>query len=101
MSPSLHYLIPHLPLSFDVENKRILKKSIQANKALAKLNGTAKIMPNPQILINSLTLQEAKDSSAIENIITTYDELYQADIKVGKMTIATKEVQDYKSALLQ
>ena len=87
------------PLQKELETKEILKKSIKANAALAKLNGVAKIIPNQLILINALTLQEAKDSSEIENIITTHDELYLASVgeKFGK---EVKEVQNYKEALL-
>ena len=95
-----NYVIPKLPLDIDVETKRILKKVSTARAALAELNGTTKLIPNPTILINSLTLQEAKDSSAIENIITTHDELYKADIKIWNITLQTKEVQDYRQALL-
>ena len=61
-----------LPLLQDIETTKVLKKTIQANRALAKLNGVARIIPNSAILINSLVLQEAKDSSAIENITTTF-----------------------------
>ena len=70
------------------------------NGALAKLNGVAKIIPNSQILINSLVLQEAKDSSEIENIITTHDELYRASVDMTNITNQTKEVQNYSKALL-
>ncbi len=90
-----------LPIEKDIETKEILKKSILANSALAKLNGIAKIIPNSNILINSLALQEAKDSSEIENIITTHDELYKADLDIKHITNATKEVQNYKNALLK
>ena len=90
----------NLPLDIDIETKAILKKSILANKALAKLNGVAKIIPNQAILINSLILQEAKDSSAIENIITTHDELYRANLDIESVTNEAKEVQNYKDALL-
>ncbi len=89
-----------LPVDKEVETVKLLKKSIAANKALAKLNGVAKIIPNSSVLINSLVLQEAKDSSAIENIITTHDELYKASIDIASITIATKEVQNYRNALL-
>jgi Fic family protein len=88
-------------LSHDVESKKVLKKTISANKALAKLSGVAKIIPNRNILINSLALQEAKDSSEIENIITTHDELYIADLDIKHLTKETKEVQNYKNALLK
>ena len=91
----------NLPLDIDIETKAILKKSILANKALAKLNGVAKIIPNQAILINSLILQEAKDSSEIENIITTHDELYQSSLDISNISHATKEVQNYSRALLK
>ena len=91
----------NLPIDIDIETKAILKKSILANKALAKLNGVAKIIPNQAILINSLILQEAKDSSEIENIITTHDELYQSSLDISNISHATKEVQSYSRALLK
>jgi Fic family protein len=93
-------MLENLPPKTDLETKKILKKAIQANRALAKLNGVAKIIPNSQILINSLVLQEAKDSSEIENIITTHDELYRASIDINNVSHATKEVQNYSKALL-
>ena len=95
------YVPIKLPLTEDIESKKILKKSISANRALAELNGVAKIIPNRHILINSLALQEAKDSSEIENIITTHDELYLADLDIKHITKETKEVQNYKNALLK
>ncbi len=88
-----------LPLKKDIETKEILKKSIKANSAIAKLNGISKIIPNQMILINALTLQEAKDSSEIENIITTHDELYLASIS-EKFSKEVKEVINYKEALI-
>jgi len=72
-----------LPLTQPIETKKVLKKIIQANRALARLNGVAKIIPNQNILINSLVLQEAKDSSEIENIITTHDELFRGGVRYG------------------
>ena len=80
---------------------KVLKKAISTNKALANLNGVARIIPNSAILINSLVLQEAKDSSAIENIITTHDELYRANLDIESVTNEAKEVQNYKEALLR
>ena len=91
----------NLPIDSDFETTRILKKTISANRALAKLNGIAKIIPNSAILINSLVLQEAKDSSEIENIVTTHDELYKASIDSINITKETKEVQNYRKALLK
>lgn len=94
------FIPENLPLGIDCETKTILKKTIAANRALARLNGVAKIIPNQAILINSLILQEAKDSSEIENIITTHDELFQSAIDLENVTHATKEVQSYSRALL-
>lgn len=90
----------NLPLTQQIETPKVLKKAILANRALANLNGVAKIIPNSNILINSLVLQEAKDSSAIENIITTHDELYRANLDIESVTNEAKEVQSYKDALL-
>ena len=91
----------NLPLKKEIETPKVLKKAISANKALANLNGVARIIPNSAILINSLVLQEAKDSSAIENIITTHDELYRANLDIESVTNEAKEVQNYKEALLR
>lgn len=94
------YDIPTLPLPWDVETVSILKKTREARAALAELKGVAVSMPNQSILINTLSLQEAKDSSAIENIITTNDELYQSDLELKQFTsIAAKEVHLYAEAL--
>ncbi len=93
--------IKKLPLPIELETPKVLKKAISANRALANLNGVAKIIPNSQILINSLVLQEAKDSSEIENIITTHDELFRAELGMASVTNETKEVQHYREALLK
>lgn len=90
-----------LPISEDVETKKVLKKLTTARAALAGLNGIAESIPNERIIINTLSLQEAKDSSAIENIITTHDELYTSDSQTRKFaSIAAKEVHNYAYALL-
>jgi len=91
--------IKKLPLHADIETKQILKKAISANRALAKLNGVANTIPNQNILINSLVLQEAKDSSEVENIITTHDELYKSSIDRSNISQSTKEVNNYARAL--
>ena len=94
------YRIPQLPLDFDLETKVILKKIAAARSALAEMKGAALSIPNESILSSTLSLQEAKDSSAIENIITTHDELYQADyLKKQFKSIASKEVHNYAEAL--
>lgn len=94
------YKIPMLPFDTDLETKAVLKKVAAARSALAELKGAVTSIPNETILINTLSLQEAKDSSAIENIITTHDELYQSDAIAKKFkSIAAKEVQSYALAL--
>ncbi len=94
------YIPPKLPIGIDVESKAVLKKVALAHKALAKLDGVVSTIPNRNILINSLVLQEAKGSSEIENIITTHDELYKADINMESASREAKEVQHYRTALL-
>lgn len=73
----------------------------KANRALAELKGVARTIPNENILISTLTLQEAKDSSDVENIVTTQDDLFQADLGLRDSAInaAAKEVLDYRQAL--
>lgn len=94
------YKIPQLPLVLDLETKAILKKTAAARSALAEMKGAALSIPNESILINTLALQEAKDSSAIENIVTTHDELYQGDYRKNEFkSIASKEVHNYADAL--
>ena len=90
-----------LPLHKEIENKVVLKEVVKANRALAMLNGVSKIIPNQIILINSLVLQEAKDSSEIENIITTHDEVYQGAVDINSVSQNAKEVQNYSKALLR
>src|ERR1700677_4971436 len=99
-SKNMSYTIPQLPLSIELETKPILKKLAKAHQALAELKGVTGIIPNQTILIDTLSLQEAKDSSAIENIITTHDDLYRSD-SLAKIFVssAAKEVHNYAKAL--
>ncbi len=97
-----NYIIPSLPLVFDVETKAVMKQTTLASRKLGELNGIVEKIPNPEILIRTLSLQEAKDSSSIESIITTHDELYKAEVGAGKYsTIAAKEVSTYADALME
>lgn len=92
--------LSELPLKTDVETKTILKSLPAAHAALAELKGIATTIPNQVILINTLGLQEAKDSSAIENIITTHDDLYKSALNLDSFKSSqAKEVQHYISAL--
>lgn len=92
--------LPLLPPIADLETTPILKKTIVASRALSELKGAITNLPNPTLFIDTIQLQEAQASSAIENIITTQDELFKhtiADKKVDNPAI--KEVLYYKEAL--
>jgi Fic family protein len=96
----MSHSVPLLPLPFDLESRVVLKKLARAHQALAELKGIAATIPNENILINTLALQEAKDSSAIENIITTQDDLFQSDLASRSfVTLSAKEVLFYADAL--
>lgn len=89
-----------LPLNHDVESRKVLKKLASTHRALAELKGIVSSIPDENILINTLGLQEAKDSSAIENIITTHDDIFKAELNLeGFKSLNAKEVQNYISAL--
>jgi len=93
-------MIKLLPLIEDVESKVVLRKSALAHKALAELKGAISSIPNENILLETLTLREAKDSSAIENIISTFDEVYQSNLlSMQFVTPASKEIHQYAEAL--
>jgi Fic family protein len=93
--PSLESLSPAR-----FETPVILKKLALASRKLAELKGVAASIPNQGILINTLGMQEAKDSSAIENIVTTHDELFKDELFPENLTNpAAKEVMRYRQAL--
>jgi len=92
--------LPCLPPKEEIETVEILKKTILASRALSELKGAITNLPNPALFIDTIYLQEAQASSAIENIITTQDELFKASIADKKIeSFATKEVIHYKDAL--
>jgi Fic family protein len=86
------------PVRFDTP--AILKRLASSSRALAELKGVAASIPNQGILINTLGLQEAKDSSEIENIVTTHDELFKDDVLPDSLASpSAKEVLRYRQAL--
>jgi len=95
--------LPHLPPLSEVENDvEVLKKLVTASRALAAVNSTIQRLPNPHMLVNTIALQEARTSTAIENIFTTEDALYKAvsdTLQEERATPATKEVLKYREAL--
>lgn len=88
-----------LPPDAELETKRVLKQLARSHRALAELKGFAGMIPNKNILINAVTINEAKDSSEIENIITTHDELFKAMSQENYNNTAAKEVVSYRTAL--
>jgi Fic family protein len=94
------YRIPDLPPPGELESKAVLKLAAVAHRYLAELKGRAATIPNQGILIDTLSLQEAKASSEIENIVTTQDELFQAALfPENPSSAAAKEVALYRDAL--
>ncbi|MDR2589080.1 MAG: Fic family protein [Spirochaetales bacterium] len=94
--------IPLLPPAAlrKIETLSVLRKEAAARQALAELKGFAPAIPNQNILINAIALQEAKESSAIENIVTTQDELYQNfTVKSSPVDSSAKEVINYREAM--
>lgn len=95
----MNYILEKLPLKEEVETKKVLKQLSITSRALAELKGIARTMPNQNILINAIMINEAKASSGIENIVTTHDEIYQAMVKPYDISPNAKEVIDYRRAI--
>jgi Fic family protein len=92
--------LPLLPPQAEIESTTILKKTIAASRALSELKGAITNLSNPTLFIDTIQLQEAQASSAIENIVTTHDELFKSSIADKKTdNPAIKEVLHYKDAL--
>jgi len=93
--------IPLLPVDVEkIETRAVLRKEAQARQILAELKGFAPTIPNQNILMNAIVLQEAQESSAIENIVTTQDELYKnLTIQPSNMDASAKEVLNYTEAV--
>lgn len=91
-----------LPIQAELESHKVLRKLATAHKALAELKGVVTSMPNENILLETLILREAKESSAIENIISTFPEVYQSSLLGNHyMSAEAKEVHSYAEALRQ
>ncbi|MFA5660305.1 MAG: Fic/DOC family N-terminal domain-containing protein [Bacilli bacterium] len=88
-----------LPLDLNLNNVEILKELNTANHHIGELKGILKILPNPGIVLSIINLSESKDSSAIENIITTYDEIFKMIVSKTPIGGKPKEVINYKHAI--
>jgi len=93
------YELPPLPPPADFETVAVLRALANAHRHLAEMKGRAVAVPNPGVLVDTLSLQEARASSEIENIITTQDELFQATLFPVPQDTAAKEVARYGEAL--
>ncbi len=94
--------LPPLPPTAELETKACLKACIEARTALAELKQAGELIPNQAMLINTIPLLEAKDSSEIENIVTTTDKLFEyAQTNENRADPATKEALRYRAALWQ
>jgi Fic family protein len=94
--------LPWLPPKANIETRAILKQCIEARSALAEVKAGGELIPNQAVLINTLPLLEAKDSSEIENIVTTADKLFQlASGQEHRSDPATKEALRYRTALYE
>ena len=83
----------------NLKTNKILEQLTVSSRALAELKGYANTIPNMHILINAVTINEAKDSSAIENIVTTHDDIYKVLTESGYKEENAKEVVDYRNAI--
>src|SRR5262245_22795524 len=92
--------LPPLPPTQSLETLPIMRKCVAAGRALGGLKEAAGLIPNQDVLINTIPLREAKDSSAIENIVTTNDSLFKfANIDVEQADDATKETLRYRTEI--
>lgn len=97
-----NFQLSPLPPAATLETLLVLKKLSEAHRYLAELKGVVLSIPNEAILLDTLSLQEAKDSSEIENIVITHDELFRAGLMRSTehdISPAVKEVQNYAEAL--
>lgn len=93
-------ILPMLSPEVNLESKEVMKALLKASRALAVLNGFINTIQNKNALVNTITIKEAKDSSEIDDIITSHDELFTAICNSSDSNFLTKEVASYWNALL-
>ena len=102
--PKIPYdALPLLPPAVDIETRAILKACVGARAAVAELKVAGQLMPDQTVLIHMIPMQEAKDSSAIENIVTTNDALFREEAQpdIDALDPAAKEVLRYRLAIFE
>ena len=88
-----------LPFDVDLNTTEILKKLSIANGSIGELKGIINILPNPNLILSLINVGESKDSSAIENIITTYEDIFKELVTKKEISKSSKEVLAYKRAI--
>ena len=95
--------MPKLPLALDFTDTKLLIQLNKTNIALGRLNTEAQAIPNKRILIEFASIKESVSSNAIENIHTTIEEAFVAELAHDRNTLtqANKETLHYKDAIIQ
>ncbi len=88
-----------LPFNIELNTIEILKQLSETNNHIGELKGVLYLLPNPKLILNLIQISESKDSSAIENIITTYDEIFKELVSKKPLGGKPKEIVNYKSAM--
>ncbi len=87
--------LPKLPPKVILETSRVLKKVTAARSSLGELKGIGKLLPSQRLLLNTLILEEARNSSEIENIITSHDSLYRALVLGSKNFLISSQKPEF------
>jgi len=90
-----------LPFTYNFDDIEILKALSIANYRIGELNGILRLLPNPNVILNAITIGEAKESSEIENIVTTFDEIFKEIVLDENSNTPAKEVVNYRKAILR
>lgn len=88
-----------LPFEIDLHTIEIYKLLSETNSELGELKGTLYLLPNPNLILSLINISESKDSSEIENIVTTYDDIFKELALNKSKNPETKEVINYKEAI--
>lgn len=89
----------NLPFSVDFNRSDVLAKLSETNYKIGELNGLLRILPNPAIMLSLIQVSESKSSSAIENILSTYDDIFKAQVSLNARNEPAKEILNYRSAI--
>ncbi len=101
-------LVPHdrlppvPPTEADFDDPAILKAVNRANIALAGMNASLRLLPNPMLILAPLSLKEGIASSEIENVHTTLSDVFASEVlpEVPEIRTPSKEVLRYREALM-